>query len=160
MNQNENRRALIISYFCAYNQLDIDGMLDALDPGVVFKHVCDGDVCAEVRGHAAFRALVACSRETFSARRLNLNSFAIGVTRATIGVSFQGTLAKHVPNGGLAGQLIQSRGWTELTFRDNRIACIVDVSDAPQGTHLPHAKTLAPAFAVHSGVPKWLALNL
>lgn len=123
-----SEKDLIDRYLAAYNAFDIEGMLALLDPAVWFEHHAGGQLSAETTGIEAFRQLAEQSKGLFSEREQRLTGLARDGELLVADIAWRGRLAADIPDGPLAGTLIEMRGRSEFAFGAGGIVSIVDRS--------------------------------
>jgi len=123
------KRDLIDQYLDAYNDFDVDGMIETLHPEIEFKNVSDGEVNAAATGVEEFRTMAEQATQVFAARRQTVTAVEVedegGIT---IEVDYEGELAEDLPGGLPAGETVQLEGRSRFEFADGKIARIVDYS--------------------------------
>ena len=128
MHPVDAHRALVERYLAAYNALDVPGMLETLHADVTFENLSGGRVTVRADGIDEFRALAEHAVTLFASRRQTMRRYAASEEGATIDVDYEGVLATDLGPAMRAGETIRLRGRSRFTFRDGRIAGIVDES--------------------------------
>ena len=124
----EEQKSLVLSYIAAYNNFDVDGMVALLHPEVVFTNVSGGEVNAEVQGIEQFRHMAIQSKKLFSSRCQRPANFDVRVDSVSVGIVYEGVLAKGVLDVGKANEVSRLKGRSEFGFRDGKISRITDFS--------------------------------
>lgn len=124
----EAMRALVDDYLAAYNRMDVEAMLRTLHPDIAFTNISAGQANATASGLAAFRALAEQSLPLFAQRHQAVLGFEAGAGRAVAAIAFRAVLARDLPNGLQAGQVLSLAGRSEFEFRDGAISRITDIS--------------------------------
>lgn len=115
-------------YIRAYNAFDIDGMIALLSPEIRFENYSGGELTASADGINEFRRLAETAKSMFSEREQRMTSLKFDGDEAFAEIDYRGRLAADIPGGPAPGALLELKGTTEFTFRDGRIARIVDRS--------------------------------
>jgi steroid delta-isomerase-like uncharacterized protein len=123
-----NQKRLIERFIAAYNDFDIDGMVALLSPDVRFENYSGDDLTAATNGIDEFRRLAEQSKFLFSEREQRISSVRFNEDTAIVTIEYRGRFARDVPDGPRAGQIIELRGTSEYSFRDDRITKITDRS--------------------------------
>ena len=123
-----DKRTLIEQFIDAYNRFDVDGMLALLTPDVLFENVSDGQVTAATSGVDEFRQLAEQSKALFSERKQTLMALEFRPASVLASITWRGAFAIDVPNGPMAGTVIELEGESEFEFAGERINRIVDRS--------------------------------
>ena len=124
----DEKRGLIEQYLHAYNEFDIDGMIERLHSEIEFKNMSGGELTASASGIEEFRQLAEQSKKLFRSRRQTSKSFSSNDDQASIEVDYEGVLAADLPNGMSAGDTLRLQGRSEFRFRDGRIYRLTDFS--------------------------------
>ena len=122
------KRELIEQYIAAYNDFDIEGMLDVLAPNVEFENYSDEELTASASGIEEFRLLAQWARGLFTERFQRVTSLVFSQDGATTEIDYRGRLAQDTSGGPKVGSLLELNGTTEFTFGGERIIRIVDRS--------------------------------
>lgn len=122
------KKHLIEQYISAYNSFDIDRMMALLHTEIEFENISGGKVNAKATGKSEFRAIAEQSKALFKSRKQTINYYNISEGRASIEISFKGVLAVDLPNGIKSGETISLDGRSQFSFREGKIARIIDIS--------------------------------
>lgn len=120
--------ALIERYVAAYNEFDVDGMLETLSPDVRFENWSGGQLTAASDGRDAFRVLAEQARTMFAEREQRVTALAPRGDALVAAIAWCGQLAVDVPGGPPAGTRLALRGESEFVVRDGQLALVVDRS--------------------------------
>ncbi len=126
--ETHEKRALIEYYLNAYNSFEVDQITAAIHPDIRFRDVSSGEVSAVALGIEQFRVLAEQVKQIFSARHQLLKTFEARGNSASITVDYVGILAIDLPNGLKAGETLQLTGYSDFTFRDQKIYELTDYS--------------------------------
>jgi hypothetical protein len=118
--------ALIERYVAAYNDFDVDGMLDTLTADVRFENWTGGQLTASSDGRDAFRVLAEQARAMFAEREQRVTALAPRGDALVAAIAWRGQLAIDVPGGPAAGTRLALRGESEFVVRDGQLALVVD----------------------------------
>jgi hypothetical protein len=118
--------ALIERYVAAYNDFDVDGMLDTLTADVRFENWSGGQLTASSDGRDAFRVLAEQARTMFAEREQRVTALAPRGDALVAAIAWRGQLAIDVPGGPAAGTRLALRGESEFVVRDGQLALVVD----------------------------------
>jgi len=127
MNREEKKK-LIKTYLNAFNSIDIKSMMFVLHEKIKFKKISKGELLAITNGIEEFQTLANYSKTEYSLRKQTITSIEFEKYKTIIGIEFEGTLAKNLPNGMRLGEIIRLNGHTEFTFKDNKIFSITDIN--------------------------------
>jgi len=125
---DEEKQALIHRYLLAYNDFDIDGMMDLLHADIVFKNIADGEINEQASGQSEFHQLAEQARGYFISRHQEPSNFKFNGDQVSIDITYQAVLAVDLPNGLKAGETLNLKGRSEFTFKDGLLAEISDYS--------------------------------
>ena len=124
----DSKKLLIDRYLAAYNNFDIEGMLETLSEDVRFENVQSGEINASANGKGEFKALAIQAKSLFSEREQTIKNVKNGSRNTIVNISYFGIFAADMPNGMKAGDKINLEGISEFTFSNNRISSIRDIS--------------------------------
>jgi len=127
MKQEEIKHA-IHCYIDAYNNFDIDTMIEVLAPDICFENVSGGEVNARTSGKTEFEVLARQSAQLFSSRKQTVKTIRIEGDSAFVEIEFKGVLAQDLPNGLKAGETLALKGTSEFVFTNGFMSSIVDKS--------------------------------
>ena len=120
--------ALIERYVAAYNEFDVDGMLETLAPDVRFENWSGGQLTASSDGRDAFRVLAEQAKTVFAEREQRDTAPAPPGYPLVGAIAWRGLLPVAVPGGPPAGTRLALRGESEFVVRDGQLALVVDRS--------------------------------
>lgn len=121
-------KQLIDSYIEAYNKFDIAEMLKCLHANIEFKNVSNGKVNMETKGLSAFSKVAERACSVFEDRCQTIKKYTITEDEAYIEVDYKCKIAKDMPNGLKAGDVLVLNGKSEFKFKDNLIVALADYS--------------------------------
>lgn len=122
---------VIDRYISAYNSFDVLGMLSTLSPDVRFEHYVGDERTSESSGLDDFRRLAEHAVTLFTEREQHITGMKFGKNTVTAQIEYRGRLALDLPDGPLAGDIVELCGTTEFTFHKRKISRIVDRSCRP-----------------------------
>ena len=120
--------ALIERYVAAYNEFDVDGMLETLSPDVRFENWSGGQLTAAIDVRDAFLVLDEHAITMFLEREQRVTALAPRGDALVAAIAWRGQLAVDVPGGPPAGTRLALRGESEFVVRDGQLALVVDRS--------------------------------
>jgi ketosteroid isomerase-like protein len=124
----EEIKLAVHRFIDAYNNFDIDAMLELLAPDIHFENVSEGKVNAKTSGKADFETLARQSAQLFSFRKQKVKEIRIEGDRAIAEIEFEGVLAQDLPNGWKAGAALNIKGTSAFVFKKGFISSIIDKS--------------------------------
>jgi ketosteroid isomerase-like protein len=128
MMAQEEIKDSIYRYIEAYNNFDIDTMMEVLAKDIRFENIAGGEVNAKTSGKAEFEILARQSARLFASRKQTVKKIKIEGDRAFVEIEFEGVLAQDFPNGLKAGETLALKGTSEFGFTNGFISSIVDKS--------------------------------
>jgi hypothetical protein len=128
MRNSDHQVALINRYLAAYNAFDVDGMLAVLSPEVRFQNYSGDQLTAAASGIEAFRRLAEQSKAVFAEREQRITALESSDGSVIASIAFRGRLAADIPDGPLAGTVLDLQGLSAFSFNDGLITDIVDRS--------------------------------
>ena len=127
MAQEEIKKS-IYRYLDAYNNFDIDTMMEVLAKDIRFENVSGGEVNAKTFGKTEFEILARQSAQLFASRKQTAKTIKIEGDSAVAEIEFEGVLTQDLPNGLKAGDTLSLKGRSEFVFTDGLMSSIVDRS--------------------------------
>ncbi len=118
----------IYRYIDAYNNFDIDTMMEVLAKDIRFENIAGGEVNGKTSGKAEFEILARQSARLFASRKQMVKKMKVEGDRAFVEIEFEGVLAQDFPNGLKAGETLALKGTSEFGFTNGFISSIVDKS--------------------------------
>lgn len=125
---HSSMKHLIERYVASYNAFDVDGMLSLLSKDVRFENYSGDQLTMATTGTAEFRQLAEQSKLLFSEREQRVTGLEFDHDSAIATIAYRGTLAADVPNGPLAGTVLDLQGKSEFSFGNGEITKLVDRS--------------------------------
>lgn len=122
------REKLIRSYLLAYNQMNIEGMMEPLDEQVVFENYSSEEKTHSLRGKEAFKRQAQEALAYFSSRKQTNKSILHLEEETEVEISYWAIAAMDFPNGIQKGQEISLEGKSVFRFADEKISSITDYS--------------------------------
>ena len=124
----EQKQQLINNYIKAYNNFDIEGMLNGLAADVKFENVSNGEVNLSLTGIEAFKEQAQQAAGIFSSRTQTVTAYnhIDDVTEADI--DYHAILAIDLPNGLKKGDALNLTGKSVFRFSGDKIVAITDIS--------------------------------
>lgn len=119
---------LVRRYVAAYNDFDIEGMLELVTPDIRFANHSGEARTAVANGAREFRALAEESARMFAEREQHIRRLRCDRTTAVADIHYRGRLAANLPGGPTAGTVIELDGRSEFVIRDGLIAELTDYS--------------------------------
>lgn len=122
------KKALINSYIAAYNNFDVEGMLENLSEDIKFENIQSGEINASAYGKDEFRKLAEQAKSLFSERKQTIENMIDDLGKLSVDITYFGILAVDMPNGMSEGDKINLKGISEFTFSNSQISSIRDIS--------------------------------
>ncbi len=126
--KQEEIKTSIYRYIDAYNNFDIDAMIEMLAPDIQFANVSGGEVNAKTSGKAEFEALARQSARLFAYRKQTVKQIKIEGDSAFAEIELEGILAQDMPDGLKVGERLALKGTSEFVFANGFISSIIDRS--------------------------------
>lgn len=117
---------IISKYIDAYNERDIDRMLECVTADVIFENISNTGQSMSFEGREAMAEIVRLSGNAFSYRRQKLVSLIQSGDLASAEVLFEAKAAVDLPTGARAGDMIKLRGASFFELRDGLLCRIAD----------------------------------
>ncbi|UGU15066.1 nuclear transport factor 2 family protein [Sinomicrobium kalidii] len=123
-----DQQQIIKSYIEAYNNFDVEGMLNNLHPDVLFENVSGGKTDLSLRGISDFEQQARKAATLFSQRKQTVTSVNENGNTVIVDIDYTGILAQDFPNGMKKGDSIKLKGRSTFGFKKGKIAHIRDES--------------------------------
>ena len=117
---------IISKYIDAYNERDIDRMLECVTADVIFENISNTGQSMSFEGREAMAEIVRLSGNAFSYRRQKLVRLIQSGNLASAEVLFEAKAAVDLPTGARAGDMIKLRGASFFELRDGLLCRIAD----------------------------------
>jgi len=124
----QHRELIISNYVKAYNNFDVEGMLNDLAPSIKFQNISNGDVNMELDGIEAFRNQAEQAIKLFERREQIIRSFKHTGSKTEIEIDYNAVIAIDLPNGLKKGDELNLKGHSIFTFNGDSIVGIMDIS--------------------------------
>jgi hypothetical protein len=124
----KKREQVVRGYIEAYNNFDIDKMVENFDASIKFENVSKGVIDMTIVGLAEFRKQAEQAKKLFSKRRQTIKSFHHYDDQAEIEIGYNAILAIDLPNGLKKGEEINLVGKSIFKFSNDRIVELTDMS--------------------------------
>ncbi|MFB9328869.1 nuclear transport factor 2 family protein [Paenibacillus aurantiacus] len=124
----DNAKTIIERYLEAYNAFDIEGMLDLLHEGIVFRNVVSGEANMETQGIRDFRKLAEQSAALFASRCQQALHYRDTPDGIEVEIDYAAVLAADLPNGLRAGEQRKLKGKSVFGISEGKIVRIEDYS--------------------------------
>ncbi|RPI75484.1 MAG: nuclear transport factor 2 family protein [Ignavibacteriales bacterium] len=125
ISENENIVRIFIE---AYNEFDIDSMLELLHSEIEFKNISGGEINAHTRGKVEFENIAKQSVSLFKEREQKIISFKESGNKATVEIEYRAVLTSDISGKLKAGDSILMNGRSEYQFKDGLISSLIDES--------------------------------
>lgn len=119
-------KKLINRYIDAYNERDIDKMLECVTEDIVFENISNTGQSMSFEGREAMAEIIRLSGNAFSYRRQKLLKLIEEGDCASAEVVFEAKAAVDLPTGAKAGEMIRLRGASFFRLRDGLLCRIAD----------------------------------
>ncbi|MBA4301664.1 MAG: hypothetical protein C0433_16410 [Cyclobacterium sp.] len=122
------REKLVHHYLEAYNEMDVNAMLEVLDEDILFENYSAGEKTHELHGLDAFRKQAEEALDYCSERKQTLEFFTHREVESEIHISYRAIAAMDLQNGIKKGQEIRLHGKSIFRFSEKKISEIRDYS--------------------------------
>lgn len=123
---SEEKRTLIKQYIEAYDTFNIQELSALMHPEVTFSNISEGQEQTNTQGVDEFIALAEETLSLFKSRHQDITGYLFNGEHAVVNIDCKGVLAKDLPSGLKAGDLLHLTGKTEFNFEGNKLKRIVD----------------------------------
>jgi ketosteroid isomerase-like protein len=124
----EHKRMLVEHYINAYNNFDIETMMEVLHPDITFENITEGQINDSASGKEEFRALAEQAKSLFISRTQTIANIVGYLDPMEVDIYFVGTLAMDLEDGAQAGETLSLTGCSKFTFKDGKIFGIREIS--------------------------------
>ena len=124
----KEHKHMVESYISAYNNFDIDGMVEYLDPHILFENYTNGHLTHAATGLEEYRTMAIAGAEYFTSRLQTVTSWKISENSILVDIKYRAVVKVNLQNGINAGEKIEIVGKSAFTFHQNKIVKIVDKS--------------------------------
>lgn len=125
---NEGMIRVINEYIKAYNDFNVDNMLQNVHEDVVFRNIAKGEINLELIGKNELKKQAEEAVNLFEEREMKITAQKIEGIVLENKIDFKGVLALDMPDGPKKGETIELKGRSLFKFKDNEIILIEDIS--------------------------------
>lgn len=123
------KEKIIQNYIDAYNDKDVDKMVENLSDDVLFENISNNEVTLSIQGKDAFREQAITALSYFSTRKQTVLDFKHNGNTTEIDIDYKAISAMDLPNGIKKGDTVNFQGKSVFEFsQDGRIVKLTDVS--------------------------------
>lgn len=123
------KEKIIQEYIDAYNNKDVDRMIEKLSDDVLFKNISNNEVTFSIQGKDAFREQAVAALSYFSTRKQIILKFRDKGNTVEIDVAYEAIAAMDFPNGIKKGDEVKLKGKSIFKFsQDGEIVKLTDIS--------------------------------
>lgn len=122
------KERLINQYLNAYNDFDIQGMLDLLTQDVLFKNFSGDEQTFATKGKDEFKVLAEQGAQYFTQRQQIITDIEHFDDKSIIELDYYAIVGTDLPNGLKAGEELKLKGRSIFKFGEDKISSITDVS--------------------------------
>lgn len=119
-------REVVRKYISAYNDFDIDTMMECFSDECKFTSMVSGHHTITAEGKPQLRELAAQSAAYFLERTQNVTNWIFSDNQAAIEVEYKSMLKRDLPNGLKAGEELNIRGVSIFRFENDKIIELTD----------------------------------
>jgi hypothetical protein len=127
--KNEKQKLEIIqSYIDAYNNFEVEKMIEYLHQNIVFKNIANGEVNLTTTGKSEFEGQAKQATQFFKSRKQTITNTVIEEDSIKVSIGYQGVIAMDFPNGMKENDEIKLVGESVFSFEGDKIIAITDIS--------------------------------
>jgi hypothetical protein len=123
-----DKEKVIKDYIDAYNNFDIEKMLENLDENIRFENISNGVTNMTLTGLASFKEQAEQVKNLFSSRTQTIKSWTHHNNITEIEIDYNAVLAIDLPNGLKKGSNLSLEGKSIFKFSGDTIIELIDVS--------------------------------
>lgn len=124
----EGMKRVINEYIKAYNDFNVDNMLQNIHEEVIFRNIAKGEVNLELIGKNELKKQAEEAVNLFEERKMKITAQKIESNTLKNKIDFKGILALDMPDGHKKGEIIELKGKSLFKFKGNKIILIEDIS--------------------------------
>ncbi|MEJ8803539.1 nuclear transport factor 2 family protein [Pontibacter sp. H249] len=126
--ENQTLRHIIQKYIEAYNQFDVDSMLQYMHEDVKFQNISGSNVTLAITGKTAFREQAELAKTYFTQREQSIKNIQEQGHEVEVTIDYKAILAVDLSDNLKAGDTISLQGKSVFIFADNKIIELKDYS--------------------------------
>lgn len=119
-------KRIIENYLDAYNQMDVQRMMENFDQTIEFEHQVDGRIILKLTGFREFKEQAELAKSIFISRKQTPSNWQFEGTKVIVKIDFEGILAQDLQDNLKAGDTLIMHGESEFVFFQNKIIQIID----------------------------------
>ncbi len=125
-----NEKEIIEKYIEAYNNFDVNGMLENMCDNIIFQNISGGEINIETTSKIELITQMIKSRDIFSERTQTINSIEEEAGEYIVDIHFKGTWAVDMPPVGVsAGDISEMNCESRFLIENGQIVRLIDVSE-------------------------------
>jgi hypothetical protein len=126
---NERDKKIIENYIDAYNNFDMNRMLENMSDNVIFQNISDGEINLETSSKMELMTQMIRTRDLFSERTQTINSIEEESGEYIVDIHFKGTWAIDMPPAGVEeGDISEMECESRFQIENGQIVRLIDVS--------------------------------
>jgi hypothetical protein len=122
------REEIIQNYIDGYNQFDIYKMTRDLDANIIFQNIQNGEVNMTLNGIVEFKNQAEQAKAYFKEREQKITLLSHDGDISTIEIDYTAILAIDFSEEMKSDQMLELKGKSVFTFREDKIIKLVDVA--------------------------------
>lgn len=126
--KNRIYQKIIEEYICAYNRMDVNGMLSNMHADIRFENISNAEITISLNGIEELRNQAKAAASAFKERKQRIVNLEFHQDHVEVIIAFHGILAMDLPGGLKAGERIDLEGRSIFNFRDDKIISLQDFS--------------------------------
>ena len=123
-----DRKKIINDYIIAYNNFDIEKMLENFDEHIKFDNISNGVTSMTLTDLTSFRNQAEQAKNLFISRVQTIKSWRHQDNLVEIDIEYNAVIAKDLPNGLKKGQNLNLQGKSIFKFLGHKIILLTDIS--------------------------------
>ncbi|NMM47782.1 nuclear transport factor 2-like protein [Marinigracilibium pacificum] len=127
MISNEEKLAKINQYIEAYNNYNVNGMLQPLDNHISFANITNDYITLTTQGKPDFEIQAIKALDLFKNRNQKIESITFNDESVIVDISYTAIVNYEIPYELNIGEKVSIKGKSIFTFKDDKIIDIRDV---------------------------------
>ncbi len=119
---------IIDDYIKAYNEFDVDRMLNNVHRDVEFKNIANNEINVHIQGKTILKTQAEDSTKLMKKREMKITDQTIKGDIVENNIAFKAVLNIDIPDGPKAGELVKFKGKSIFKFKNGKIISIEDIS--------------------------------
>ena len=123
-------KKIVEQYFKAYNEFNLNGMIENIHNDLIFKTIVNGEITYELNGKYAFKEQIKQAFAIFKKREMKIVNQKFGDDMVENEINFKGVLAVDISDKLKKYDLVKLQSKSVFQFKNGKIISIEDINQS------------------------------